>query len=139
MENKKREHGIKWSDEYALGDERVDSQHRELFKLVADLVDSCENGSSSAHLKNTLDFLVNYTVQHFNDEEALQIKYNYPEYEAHKKLHEDFKVTVTDLVNRFSETGSSSWLSSDVNKIVVKWLIQHIMSEDKKIGGYLKK
>jgi len=81
--------------------------------------------------------LVNYTVQHFNDEEVLQIKCNYPEYEKHKQIHEDFKVTVTELIKRFNESGSSTNLCEDVKSIVIKWLVNHIMSEDKKISAYL--
>ena len=138
METNKLDGGIKWDDCYLLGDEQVDAQHKELFNLVNSLVRSCEDGTSIEHLIDTLSFLIDYTVKHFNDEEALQIKYNYPEYAKHKKLHEDFKLTVGDLVQQFSETGISHHLCDDVNKVIVKWLVNHILSEDKKIGEHLK-
>ena len=130
--------GIKWNDSYKLGNEKVDGQHRQLFELLSGLVNSCEDGSELTKIQEALDFLVNYTIQHFNDEEALQIACGYPEYERHKELHEAFKVTVTDLVKRFVTSGSSFELSSDLNKIVVRWLISHIQGEDKKIGSYIK-
>ena len=130
---------LNWNDCYLLGNEKVDSQHKELFNLVNSLVHSCDNGTNTVKLKETLLFLVNYAVLHFDDEEALQIECGYPEYEKHKKMHDDFKVIVLSLVNRFSQSGSSVELSNDVRKIVVKWLVNHIMSEDKKIGDYLKR
>jgi hemerythrin len=132
------EQGIAWKDEFNLGHEWVDMQHRRLFELVNGLVESCADGSDVAKLKGTLDFLVNYTIQHFDEEEALQLKYNYPEYEEHKRIHEDFKVTVGRLVEKFTENGSSAELSGDVNKIIVRWLVNHIRREDKKIGTYIK-
>jgi len=130
--------GFEWDESYLLGNEQVDAQHRQLFDLVNDLVRFCNNGSNKEKLKNTLDFLVNYTVQHFNDEEALQISSNYPKYEEHKKLHENFKLVVLDLVQRFNESGSSSDLYNDVRTIILRWLVNHILTEDKKIGVHLK-
>jgi len=132
------EQGIAWDDSLSLGDEHIDMQHYQMFQLLSSLVSACDNGTETVQLKETLDFLVIYTVQHINDEEALQLKYSFPEYEEHKLEHDNFKRTINGLVQRFAENGSSTELSRDVTKIVVKWLINHIMSEDKKIGDYLK-
>ena len=138
MENKKSEGSLKWDNSYLLGNEQVDNQHRELFDKVNLLISSCENGSAIEEVKETLEFLVNYAVCHFDAEEALQLEHNYPEYEHHKKLHDDFKVTVIETVKKFEETGSSSELNKDITSVIVKWLITHILNEDKKIGAYLR-
>jgi len=135
----KLEHGIAWSDSFKLGNEPVDTQHKRLFELVSNLVSSCINGTETEHLQDTLDFLVEYTIKHFHDEETLQIQVHYPEYERHKQLHEDFKVSVGELLQRFAQNTSPTELSSDVNKIVVKWLVSHILQEDKKIGRHIHK
>jgi len=130
--------GIAWSEIYALGEPNVDMQHKMLFEQLSSLIDSCEGGTQLEKVKDALDFLVGYTVRHFNDEEALQISCGYPEYENHKKLHEDFKVTVGELVGTFKESGSTAELSSALHRVVVKWLITHIQGEDKKIGAFLE-
>ncbi|MCL1975513.1 MAG: hemerythrin family protein [Firmicutes bacterium] len=130
--------GIAWKDEFRLGNDQVDEQHYQLFIQVGKIIESCADGSDMAKLRETLDFLIDYTIYHFNDEEALQLRYNYPDYERHKQLHEDFKVTALDLVKHYEESGSSAELSNDVNRIVVKWLINHIMREDKKIGEHIR-
>jgi len=132
-------YGVAWNDSYKLGAEKVDAQHKKLFELVSDLVDACLSGSEIEKVKETLDFLVNYTVQHFTEEEALQVLCGFPDYERHKTLHEDFKVTVGELVKEFNESGSSMELSNSMNKIVVRWLINHIRVEDKKIGRHIEK
>jgi len=130
--------GIAWDDRLKLGHRQVDEQHKRLFGMLNELVDQCADGTNVEKLKETLDFLVNYTVSHFYDEEALQVEYNFPEYTRHKQLHDDFKVTVGELVQRFAENGSSGALSNDVNKIVVRWLVGHIQMEDKKIGQHIR-
>jgi hemerythrin len=131
-------YGIAWKDSYKVWQEPIDTQHRRLFELLSELVGSSMDGSNVQNLQETLEFLVDYTIRHFEDEEDLQTKYDYPDYRRHKQLHEDFKVTVGSLVHRFKESGSSSELCDNINKIVVKWLVSHIMQEDMKIGKYIK-
>jgi len=130
-------YGLAWSKDFELGYGQVDAQHRRLFELVSELVGACMDGSDTKKLRETLDFLVKYTVQHFTDEEALQLRCNYPGYERHKQIHEDFKVTVGELVREFDQYGSTIELSNNVNKTVVKWLVNHIQREDKRIGDHL--
>ena len=134
----KQEHGIKWEQAYELGEERIDSQHRKLFALLDMLIAACEDGSAVEKAHEALDFLVDYTVQHFNDEEVLQLQYGYPDYEIHKQMHDNFKVTVAGLVERFHDNSSSAELSNDINKIVVRWLVSHIQREDKKIADHIR-
>ena len=133
------QYGIAWQESYRLGDERVDRQHRQIFALLSGLISSCLDGSNEEHVKKTLDFLVNYTVHHFFDEETLQLQYEYPEYARHKVLHEDFKATVTRIVEKYEKEGSSAELCNDLNKIVARWLVSHITREDRKIGEFIRK
>ena len=131
--------GVAWNDSYRFGNEQVDLQHKKIFELASGLLKACLEGKDTAKLRLTLSFLVNYTIQHFLFEEELQVKYNYPEYDRHKQLHEDFKQTVGELVGRFNQNGSSDELSGDVNRIVARWLVDHILREDKKIGQHIQK
>ena len=129
---------IAWSEEYELGNNFVDSQHKKLFELVGNIGKYCFEGRDVDTLSETLDFLLQYTVQHFNDEESLQQKYNFPEYEYHKKLHEEFEATVIEKAAEFKEKGSTEDLSETVNDFVITWLVNHILKEDMKIKEYIK-
>jgi len=132
------EHGIAWDDGLLTGNALVDLQHHRIFEKISDLVLACEEGRSTEKLEDMLVFLINYTIRHFTDEEALQLEYNYPDYQHHKKEHDDFRATVANLVQKLKESGSSAELSSDVNRIVVRWLINHINSEDKKLSDHIR-
>ena len=134
----KQQYGLAWSEEFELGCPQIDAQHKRLFELVNNLVKACTEGYDRKILNETLDFLVNYTVEHLRDEEEFQLRYGYPGFEHHKQLHEDFKVIVGEKVQEFKESGSTTDLSNSVNKVVVQWLVQHIQREDKKIGDYYK-
>ena len=129
--------GIAWSLDLETGNEAIDEQHKQLFKLTSDLAEA--SASNSEMLEETLNFLVAYTVKHFADEEALQVNHNFPFYESHKGLHDQFKETVGALVKQFKEDSSSAKLNAKVNSIIVKWLIQHIQREDFKIAAHIRK
>jgi len=130
--------GIAWNDGYKLGNETIDSQHKKLFDLVGGLVESCIDGSETERLNERLDFLADYTVRHFDHEEQWQQECGYPGYEGHKQIHEEFKAAVSELVSRFKENGSSVELSDEMNKTVIRWLINHILKEDMKIGEHIR-
>jgi hemerythrin len=129
---------LEWSQELETGNETVDAQHKMLFSYVNDVIGVCENDDEADKIQETLAFLIHYTVQHFQDEEALQLECGYPEYEWYKWLHEDFKEKATALAQRFTQSGSSAELCNDVKEVVVSWLMNHIRGEDKKIGEYIR-
>ena len=88
---------ITWKDCYLLGHDQVDTQHKQIFNLVDALNSTSMNGSGNRNLLEALRFLEVYTIQHFYFEEELQRRYGFPEYERHKKLHNDFATKVNEL------------------------------------------
>ncbi|MDR1204424.1 MAG: bacteriohemerythrin [Peptococcaceae bacterium] len=131
-------YGVAWSRELETGNEAIDAQHKELFRLTSDLADMCGKGQDSEALGKALDFLASYTVKHFADEESLQLKYRYPDYENHKKLHDDFKETATQLIAEYKASGSADELSNKVYSVIVHWLVRHIKGEDAKIAAHIR-
>jgi len=132
------EHGLAWDDSLLTGNAMVDMQHQKIFERVSELVRFCEEGRDKAELYDTIMFLINYAIRHFTDEEALQLEYGYPAYYMHKQKHEEFKVKVRELVRRFEENGSSDELSDDVNRIMARWLVDHIQHEDKRVSEHIR-
>jgi len=130
--------GIVWDKKYELGNNKVDRQHISLCDMVNNLIRQCEQGKAAESLQETLAYLVDYTVYHFKSEEELQAETDYPGYAEHKLIHEDFKVTVDKLVQRFKENGSSEELVTDIRETVIPWLTNHMQTEDTKIGAYLR-
>ena len=132
-------HGIAWSPDLETGNDAIDSQHKELFKLTSDLVEACENNKGQEVLGDTLNFLASYTVKHFADEEALQVKYSYPDHENHKKIHEDFKAKVVELIHQHQEDSESVDLRAHINTTIIRWLLTHIKKEDFKVAEHIRK
>ena len=132
-------YGIAWSNDLETGNDAIDTQHKELFRLTSNLVEACENNKEQEVMGETLDFLAAYTVQHFTDEEALQVEHKFPAYEKHKKLHDDFKAKVVGLIKQYKEDSASVDLRAQVNTTIIRWLLLHIKGEDFKIADYIRK
>ena len=132
------EESIAWDDNLLTGNALIDMQHKEIFARIGDFIRGCENGDDEENPEDILAFIANYTTRHFVDEEALQVEYGYPGYAQHKNEHEEFIATVDELAERFQANGLSYELSKDINKIVAKWLINHIKNEDKMMIEYIR-
>jgi hemerythrin len=127
-----------WDDSLVTGHEMIDGQHKQLFVAVNDLIRTCEEGKGGAELAKSLDFLTNYTIKHFFDEEKLQQKYNYPDFVNHKGYHDNFKEVVRNLSHRLILQGASDSLVSEVRKQIGDWLVTHIKGQDVKVAAYIK-
>lgn len=127
----------KWDKSLETGNVAIDEQHKSLIKAINDLLDACSQGKGRVEVQKTLNFLNDYVVKHFNDEEKLQIKSKYPDYIAHKKLHEDFKKDVANIVSEFEKGGATIPLVAKVNSKIGDWLIRHIKTIDKKVAEHV--
>jgi hemerythrin len=127
-----------WTEELTTGVEIIDTQHKQLFKALNDLVEACFSGQVHAKLDSTAEFLVDYTAKHFADEEKLQEQCQYPGQAQHKKLHEAFKATVGELAAEIKAGKPSAALVRKVNSSLGNWLIHHIKEEDKKIAAHIR-
>jgi methyl-accepting chemotaxis protein len=127
-----------WTGALEVGYSIIDEQHKQLFTAINQLLDACNLGKGGKELKKSLDFLSDYTVYHFDNEEVIQQKYGYPDYPNHHKYHESFKAAVRDLSYRLMQDGPTELLITDVRKKIGDWLVSHIQVQDMKLGAYLK-
>jgi hemerythrin len=127
-----------WSATLESGVPIIDEQHKRLFAAVNDFQQAFSSGQGGDHIRKTLDFLVNYTAEHFRDEEALQIQYDFPDYMRHRQLHNDFTRTVVGLVDRFNREGASGNLMLEMYETVGDWLMHHIQSDDFVVAAFIR-
>ncbi|GHV71063.1 hypothetical protein AGMMS49928_21290 [Spirochaetia bacterium] len=115
---------------FLTGCDLVDSQHSQLFEAINGLLETCEQGADRDGLKKSLDFLSDYTVKHFFDEEQLLKKNGFTDLDHHHQYHEAFKKTVKDLSHEFIFKGASESLIKEVQGKIGTWLIEHIKGQD---------
>ena len=126
-----------WDKSLETGNLSIDMQHKSLIAAINELLEACSQGKGRIEVSKTLDFLQDYVVKHFADEEKLQLQSAYPDYKVHKEKHEAFKVAVKNIVDEFKASGANIQLVAKVNTSVGSWLINHIKTEDKKVAMHI--
>ena len=119
------------------GNALIDSEHKELFAAVNQLMDACSQGKGRDNIQQTVQFLNQYVGKHFGDEERLQVTNQYPGYQMHKQFHEGYKRQMMDITQVIVREGPTVKALGDLNRIVAI-LISHIRTEDKKLAAFLK-
>ncbi|BCR03090.1 hemerythrin [Desulfuromonas versatilis] len=129
---------LQWKAEYSVGVEIIDAQHQELFRRFGALTEACKQARGKEQLAELLDFLSDYIVFHFNDEESQMLRYGYPGFAGHREEHRSFMGRIEALRKQLAEGGSSFPLLVETNEAVLRWLIMHIRKVDTAFGEYLQ-
>ena len=132
-----------WKEKYKVGVELIDQQHEELFKRVTEFVETLRSpvewNEKVDQVNRTLEFMKNYVVTHFRDEEAYQKKIGYEELENHTKIHNDMVQYVSDVAEEYAVKGFDEQLMQQFAGKLLAWLINHVTVEDQKIADYAEK
>ena len=129
---------MEWTPDLAVGIETIDSQHRELFKRINDLVTAIKEHRCKSEIDGTIMFLDDYAKYHFAEEERRMLESSYPGLDEHRRFHAKYLQTLAEVKQHAALPriqGATYELSVMVNQAVVDWIIEHIMKVDKKFGG----
>jgi hemerythrin len=128
---------IKWHESLSVGVPEIDQQHQELFRRLNQLLEACNQGKGKESVRELVNFLQAYVVEHFAAEEKLQKQHGFPGYAEHRAKHADFVRAAGELKFTLEEQGPTLPFIIAVNKTVVDWLVQHIGKMDKEFGRFL--
>ena len=126
---------LAWNDTYSVKVRQFDDQHKKLIILINQLHDAMRVGKGGDVVGEVLKSLIDYTSTHFAAEERLMKMHSYPEYEAHKKEHNQLVVQVLDIQKSMSS--GQRPLTMNVMSFLKEWLVKHIQGDDRKYGSYL--
>jgi len=120
------------------GVELIDTQHRELINRINNLLSIGEKSCSKEETQKTIDYLGEYIVKHFSDEQGLQSKSKYPKYEEHKEKHNKYISDFNKLKDEFLKNGNSIDFTLKLNNSLITWIIKHIKGDDVEFSKYYK-
>lgn len=121
---------IIWSDDYKLGIEIIDAQHKQFVEIIDELYRSIQNLTSEKELEGILDKLVNYHTIHFATEERYFEEFNYEGMKEHKEAHHLFNQKISDFQKQAKE--GTHDIGFDLIDYLEDWLIDHLSTMDKK-------
>lgn len=125
-----------WRNEYSLGINEIDEQHKGLINCISALEMSIENPDEKqrwAAIHYAIVQLSDYTRIHFTVEESLMRVLGYPELNAHVAQHGVFTAYLKDM-ERKSITHDVR--GEEIVSFLRGWLLNHILVDDKHYAAY---
>ena len=128
---------IEWGKDLELGVESIDSEHRQLFSINNRLLVLIEDEEKSERAcREGIKYLKSHTMEHFAHEEQYMQSINYPDYEVHKRIHDNFKNnTLPALEEELQDMRYSDSSVRHFMGVVIGWLIAHTTTGDQAIVG----
>lgn len=123
---------LQWKDEYRLGIEFLDFEHKDLFDRVNDLSAYCTAETDPELVADCLGRLHARLAAHFALEEKTMLQRSNPHYPAHKAEHDAFLDEVTEAIGRFGSGIDEPDVEALVERINV-WIVGHITTYDRRL------
>jgi hemerythrin len=126
---------FKWKQDYVLGIEVIDEQHKKLFEIgerAYQLLKDKFRTDKYDEIVSILAELKDYTVFHFETEEKYMMSIGYKKFLSHKVYHNDFMETINNA-NLGSIDKNQDEYIMELLGFVAKWIDEHILQQDKQI------
>ena len=127
---------IKWRDSYSVGVEEIDEEHKMLVEIINELFTIVRDKGNVKDSAICIDKLIEYTVKHFADEEAMMEKADFPLINEHKAIHGNLLNTVTIFKRRIED--EEEMATQEFYIFLRDWLLTHILEEDMKYKGHFQ-
>lgn len=126
-----------FTDDCLIGVEEIDSEHRELFRIINETQELLDNqilNDKYDRIMEIVERLDQYAEEHFKHEEAYMENIRHPELALQKQQHLFFCDKINSITNSFSSDNAQQAALEDLLRYLVTWLYRHIISSDLMIG-----
>lgn len=129
-----------WNESFELGIPELDKQHKHLFEVGAnlhELIDRVDYEDIYDEIVDNVHELKEYTIFHFNSEEAFFDTYGYSGSNMHKVEHQQF-IDYLDGLDLSQVDANQQEALLDLVKFIAKWIFKHINDSDSKYAFEIK-
>ena len=125
---------FEWTQELQIDNGQIDADHKELIAIANRILEMNKPSQDAEELKSIVRELYDYVKHHFTQEEEIMERLGYPKLEEHHEKHE---IIIRDMNHFISSAQNISSIFVNFRRLVNKWVINHIMEEDKKIHVFM--
>ena len=125
-----------WNERFCVGYKEIDDQHKKLLELLRSAVDSVNSLESSEKTEVILKELDEYIRIHFQFEEAIMRKVDFPALGEHIMEHRNLAGRTSSLINDFILKKADH---VTLVEFLREWWISHILVKDISYSEYIKR
>lgn len=141
---------IAWRKQISTGNDLIDQDHKYLLCLFNSIELAQGTPEGLKLLPVFFGQLLDYTKEHFQREERIQLKMEYPGYMEHKLKHQqiithlDTAMEKLNTLLKNSDEGQDheslkQQLDHEILSLAREWVIDHLIKTDLEMQPYLKK
>ncbi len=119
---------IVWNEELETGIDSIDEQHQQLVDILNEFYAATQQHEGPEVGAAILERLGEYTRVHFTVEESVMRLLDYPDYDAHKALHDELLETFRSLAAKYASGKRSA--NFELIHFLKLWLVKHIQKSD---------
>lgn len=122
------------------GHSTIDKQHDEIVRLITTFREHVlRDELESRQLREFLDDIHDYAMNHFTTEESFMVRIRYPHYDAHRDEHLIFWGRLIEMMERCEEGDFNPACGDLIYAGVSDWLRDHIHGVDKQLAEWLQR
>lgn len=125
---------FEWDENLSVKISSIDDQHKKLVEMINVFYQNIKDNSGNDQISKLVRGMKDYTRQHFSTEENYMRKFDYPDYDTHKKEHDMFVTKVNELEDKLNQ--GKMVLSFEITKYLKEWVKNHIQGTDKKYSDF---
>ena len=120
---------LQWKDEYSVGVEAVDYEHKELIDLINRLYEELANKDAISSVESFFGDLFKGISAHFALEERFMREHAYDQLAQHKADHERLLDEIRDMMDEVADGEIASNLSARLDA----WFSRHFETHDARL------
>ena len=121
---------IKFDDSMVVNIKTIDEQHKGLIDDINKLTTAMKSAKGQDILNDIFADLLAYADYHFETEEELFKKYNYPDGDKHIEEHNSFRDRVEEFNSKYQQQNKLG-ITVEILNFFADWLRNHIKKTDK--------
>jgi len=119
---------LQWKDEYSVGIEAVDYEHKELIELINRLHEELNAGDAKRTVSAFFGDLLKAISAHFALEEKFMRDHAYGRLGSHKEDHERLLDELRDIMDAFEDTKEID--AAELRGRLETWFSRHFRTHD---------
>jgi hemerythrin len=127
---------VSWRTRYSMNIESIDDQHKEIFVIINNYINSILKGNGKVKTKYILDELIQACRDHFKHEEKIMHQNEYPGLYSHKHTHKNFISELYEIRNKIENDPFP--VSISTGDFIRKWTVNHILASDKAYSTFMR-
>ncbi|MCF6151885.1 MAG: bacteriohemerythrin [Candidatus Kuenenia stuttgartiensis] len=124
-----------WRNEYCINIQKIDYHHKQLLAKANKLCEAIDSKKETPILDASISFLIDFVLYHFAEEENLLREHYYNDYESHRMKHQRLIEDIMKIKKQISNEDME--MNMEALDLFKDWIIDHILTEDRKYGPYL--